>query len=195
MVNTEIEVKDVLTQEPRLKKQRLRAFNNLQAYFGAFYQEIKVNFPNYIPLMAALMVQDTEGSGSLVSGPVPLFLSLDPENREEFGIADYRQLNDSDVAIVKIRAEEVNQRSLEVLMKLNPAQLQRLNRDLPAIMTKFSRAPREAELLDAWEQEIKRNPKWQNDDALDFKRETLAGAMQALGSAFFDHLKLLQIHA
>jgi len=58
-------------REPELIDLRLKAFNNLQDYWRAYYQAIHVQHPGYMPLVATLMTQNPENIKTNISGPVP----------------------------------------------------------------------------------------------------------------------------
>jgi hypothetical protein len=183
---TELEaVREKLAGDTPLKELRLKAFDGLEAYWRAFHSAIYIKHPNYVPLVAAMMTQDVEQSGSLFNGPLPVFYSLDKAGRKKWGLADYRQLNDQRVAIVSVDGgKRINEGSLAVLMDLNKTQLKALSEALPIWMNRFVSVASDDKLIDDCQQEAQRNPLWNNDKALEFDPSTLAIALQELGINF-----------
>ncbi len=178
-------IRERFLREPELIDLRLKAFHHLQDYWRAYYQAIHVRHVNYDSLVNVLMTEDSQKSGSQMSGPLPLFFAPEPEIIKKYELTDYRELNDHRAAIISLDSGEVNEGSLSVLMGLDRIRLSLLNWNLPYWLKKFSQIKPQNPMILACGEEMERNPLWQRKEYFEFTPQTLAAALQDLGKEFF----------
>ncbi|MBU2052110.1 hypothetical protein KKH13_02795 [Patescibacteria group bacterium] len=177
-------VQEQLVQEPSLSQLRQTAYQSLETYWQAFYKAIYVKHPAYIPLVATLMTQNPENVETHISGPVPLFFSPKPKQRQKIGMVDYREFNDHRAAIISLEQGTLNEDSLTVLLGLDIEQLKFLNNELTQTMERLAQIHPDDKLIRDCEQEIKDNPLWLDDEYLVLYPETLVETLQDLAQQF-----------
>lgn len=150
-------LKGDFAREKGLEDLRWEVFKKLQAYFLTMrYITDYLDVPS-LTTIVVFMTKDERKTGSELKGPIPLIFPFAEELKGIFGDPyDYRQLNDSDAAIVNLDDGQINERAFEKLLGLDKEELEEISGGIDVRMQELQnpdKARKYAELCLAWEEE------------------------------------------